>query len=128
MLKSAEILNQEFSSALPQPVRIGIGIHSGSLVMARIGDDEHGYMSTALGETVTVASRLENATKELLADCLVSRATLQTAGLPIPTTEHREIHMTDRNEPIAAYPLESTIAAVEGDSHESAAEPAGAQA
>ncbi len=134
MLKSAEILNQEFSSALPQPVRIGIGIHSGSLVMARIGDEEHGFMSTALGETVTVASRLENATKELLADCLVSRATLQVAGLPIPATEHREIHMTDRSEPIAAYPLESTIAAAEGGDlpeepeDQSEAEPAGAQA
>lgn len=124
MLNSAEILNQEFSSALPQPVRIGIGIHSGSLVMARIGDEEHGYMSTALGETVTIASRLENATKELLADCLVSQATLQTAGLPIPTTEHREIHMTDRSEPIAAYPLESTIAAAEGEEQHPAAEPA----
>ena len=128
MLKSAEILNQEFSSALPQPVRIGIGIHSGSLVMARIGDEEPGYMSTALGETVTLASRLENATKELLADCLVSRETLQVAGLPIPTTEHREIHMPDRNEPIAAYPLESTIAAAEGEEPHKAAEPASAEA
>ena len=128
MLKSAEILSQEFSSALPQPVRIGIGIHSGSLVMARIGDEEPGYMSTALGETVTLASRLENATKELLADCLVSRETLQVAGLPIPTTEHREIHMPDRNEPIAAYPLESTIAAAEGEEPHKAAEPASAEA
>ncbi len=128
MLKSAEVLNQEFSSALPQPVRIGIGIHSGSLVMARIGDEEHGFMSTALGETVTIASRLENATKELLADCLVSRATLQVAGMPIPTTEHREIHMSDRSEPIAAYPLESTLAAAEGDEQHSDAEPAAADA
>ena len=85
-------------------------------------------MSTALGETVTLASRLENATKELLADCLVSRETLQVAGLPIPTTEHREIHMADRNEPIAAYPLESTIAAAEGEEPHETAEPASAEA
>ncbi len=105
MLKSAELLNGEFSSALPQPLRIGIGIHTGLVVMARIGDEEHGYMATALGETVTIASRLEHATKEFLSDCLVSRDTLQAAGMPIPTTEHREIHMVSRNEPVVAYPL-----------------------
>ena len=108
MLKSADILNEEFSSALPQPLRIGIGIHTGSVVMARVGDEEHGYMVSALGETVTIASRLEAATKELLSDCLISRETLQTAGLPIPTTEHREIHMVSRGDPIIAYPLAST--------------------
>ena len=122
MLKSASLLNTEFSAALPQPLRIGIGIHSGNVVMARVGDEEHGYMSTALGETVTVASRLENATKELLSDCLVSRETLQTAGMPIPTTEHREIHMVSRSEPIIAYPLASTT--LPDDAAEKPAEPA----
>jgi adenylate cyclase len=111
MLKSSEILNGEFSSALPQPLRIGIGIHTGQVVMARVGDDEHGYMATALGETVTIASRLENATKELLSDCLISKETLRAAGMPIPTTEQREIHMTSRNEPVTAYPLATAEAA-----------------
>ena len=81
--------------------------------MARVGDEEHGFMSTALGETVTIASRLESATKELLSDCLVSRTTLQAAGLPIPTTEHREINMVNRADPLIAYPLGSTISVVE---------------
>lgn len=113
MLKSADILQEEFSAALPQPLRIGIGMHTGPVVMARVGDEEHGYMVSALGETVTIASRLEAATKELLTDCLVSRDTLQAAGLPIPSTEHREIHMVSRGEPIIAYPLRSAVAAAE---------------
>ncbi|MGI9422969.1 MAG: adenylate/guanylate cyclase domain-containing protein [Hyphomicrobiaceae bacterium] len=113
MLKSTDILNTEFESALPQPLRVGIGIHTGPIVMARVGDEEHGFMTTALGETVTLASRLESATKELLSDCLVSQATLQTAGLPIPTTEHREINLINRAEPLIAYPLASTITATE---------------
>jgi adenylate cyclase len=113
MLKSTDILNTEFESALPQPLRVGIGIHTGPIVMARVGDEEHGFMTTALGETVTLASRLESATKELLSDCLVSQATLQTAGLPIPTTEHREINLINRADPLIAYPLASTITATE---------------
>ncbi len=111
MLRSADLLSGEFSSALPQPLRVGIGIHTGRVVMARVGDEEHGYMATALGETVTVASRLEASTKELLSDCLVSRDTLQCAGMPIPTTEQREIHMTSRPEPVIAYPLAIAYAA-----------------
>lgn len=111
MLKSADILNAEFASALPQPLRVGIGIHTGPIVMARVGDEEHGYMVTALGETVTIASRLENATKELLSDCLISIDTLKAAGYPIPTTERREIHMVSHSEPIIAYPLASTVEA-----------------
>ncbi|MGI9524632.1 MAG: adenylate/guanylate cyclase domain-containing protein [Hyphomicrobiaceae bacterium] len=122
MLKSADALNAEFSSALPQPIRVGIGIHSGKLVMARVGDEEHGFMATALGETVTIAGRLEAATKELLTDCLVSRDCLQAAGLPIPTTEHREIHMADQNEPIIAYPFTIAVAQEE-DNFQVAPEP-----
>ena len=110
MLKSADILNEEFSSALPQPLRIGIGIHTGSVVMARVGRRGARLYGLGLGETVTIASRLESATKELLSDCLISRETLQAAGLPIPTTEHREIHMVSRGDPIIAYPLASTDA------------------
>ncbi len=106
MMRSAETLNREFAAALPQPLRIGIGIHTGKLVMARVGSEEHGYMATALGETVTVANRLENATREFLADCLISQATLQAGGLPVPATEQREIHMASRAEAITAYPLE----------------------
>lgn len=106
MSRSMDVLNEEFASALPQPLRIGIGVHTGNLVMARIGDDDHGYMATALGETVTVANRLENATKELLADCLISKDTLDAAGMPLPATEHREIHMASRAEALTAYPLE----------------------
>jgi len=110
MMRSAETLNSEFAAALPQPLRIGVGIHTGKLVMARVGDEEHGYMATALGETVTVANRLENATRELLADCLVSQATVQAAGLPVPATEKRDIHMTSLTEPITAYPLDQVKA------------------
>jgi len=105
MLKVAETLNVEFSAVLPLPLRVGIGIHSGPLVMARIGDEDRGFMVTALGETVTVAGRLEAATKDLLTDCLISKETLQAANQTIPTTECREIHMPGIREPIVAFPL-----------------------
>ncbi len=84
MLKVARRLNSEFSSALPMPLRVGIGIHTGKAVIARVGDAERGYMMTALGETVSIASRLETATKELLADCVVSDEAVAASGLALP--------------------------------------------
>ena len=113
MLKSMERLNHEFEAALPMPLRVGIGLHTGPLIMARIGDDEHGYMVTALGETVTIAASLEAATKERLADCLVSQETLIAAKRPIPQTAVREIIVPQRAEAVLAFALSQADAAKE---------------
>jgi len=103
MLKVARSLNAEFGSALPMPLRLGIGIHCGPAVIARIGDEERGYMVTALGETVSIASRLESATKELLADMLVSDAAMQCSGLTLPGAMVRHVQMRGHDEPIKAH-------------------------
>lgn len=105
MLKVADALNAEFSAALPLPLRVGIGVHTGPIVMARIGDEERGFMVTALGETVTIASYLEEATKDLLTDCLISQTTFDASRQGVPSVEPREIHVPGLNEPIVAYPL-----------------------
>jgi adenylate cyclase len=110
MLKVADTLNAEFSAALPLPLRVGIGVHTGPLVMARIGDEERGFMVTALGETVTIAGRLEAATKDSLTDCLISQASLDEAKHSIPATEQRKINVPGITEPVVAYPL--TMSAV----------------
>lgn len=103
ILRAARMLNSEFGSALPIPFRVGIGIHSGSAVIARVGDDERGYIVTALGETISIASRLEQATKELLADMLVSEAAVQAAGSKPPNAIPRDVPMRGYDEPIKAY-------------------------
>lgn len=103
ILRVARTLNAELGSALPMPLRIGIGVHTGSAVIARVGDDARGYMVTALGETVSIASRLESATKELLADMLVSDAALHASRARLPGAVVREVPMRGHDEPIKAY-------------------------
>ena len=105
MLRAMDTLNGEFAAALPIPLRIGIGIHTGPVVMARVGDETRGYVVSALGETVTIASQLEAATKERLADCLVSKDTLVAANRPVPESAQREIYLPTRSDPIIAFPL-----------------------
>ncbi|HXF55215.1 MAG TPA: adenylate/guanylate cyclase domain-containing protein [Hyphomicrobiaceae bacterium] len=105
MLKAVRTLNGEFGSALPMPLRVGIGIHTGPAVIARIGDEERGYMTTALGETVSVASRLEAATKELLADCIISQECVDASGLSLSGPVQKEIHIRECEKPITVHAL-----------------------
>jgi len=105
MLKASRALTTELGSALPQPIRLGIGVHTGHAIIGRIGDDARGYTLSALGETVSIASRLESATKELLADCLVSADTAMAAGLKLAMTKKHEVHARDRAEPITVHAL-----------------------
>ena len=57
---------------------LSVGVHYGPIVMGDIGSDKR-LEFAVLGDTVNVASRLENATRELGCRCLISRDLLQAA-------------------------------------------------
>ena len=111
MLKVTQALNAELGSALPMPLRVGVGIHTGPVVLARVGDVERGYMMTALGETVSIASRLEGATKEFLADMVVSDTTLAASGLSLSGSMPRELHVRSREQPLKVHTANETVTA-----------------
>jgi adenylate cyclase len=79
IVRRLERLNRHWQSTGAVPLRIGIGIHSGEVVAGLIGPDarvEYG----AVGDSVNVACRIEEHTKELGATILVSKAVVDQLG------------------------------------------------
>ena len=77
-------LNQSLHEELPIPLSMGIGLHTGTAILGRIGAVHRADSPariTALGETVNLASRLEAKTKDLGVEVIVSAQCAAAAGL-----------------------------------------------
>lgn len=86
MVEQVETLSQALAGELAEPLKIGIGIHCGPAVVGRMGYGSTIHL-TAIGDTVNVASRLQDLTKEYACSLVISeqvaeQAGLQAAGLP----------------------------------------------
>jgi adenylate cyclase len=73
MLESVRAWNAERARAGAPPVRIGIGLHYGPVVLGDIGGEAR-LEYAVVGDTVNVASRLERLTRELSATMIASGA------------------------------------------------------
>jgi adenylate cyclase len=129
-LKVADRLNAEIGVAVTQPIRFGVGLHTGRLVVAEIGDVERGYRLAPIGVTVVIADRLQEATKEFSADCVVSAETLAAARLAPKDGRAVAIHYKNGDAPVAAwaYPTRRELARLLGRREAAEAEPAKAPA
>src|SRR5262245_19020871 len=72
------------------PFDVGVGIHTGEVMLFQLSVGGSGDL-TAVGDTVNVASRLEQKTKELGWPIVVSKATLDHAGAAFQVREVRDV-------------------------------------
>jgi tRNA A-37 threonylcarbamoyl transferase component Bud32 len=78
------------------PFDVGVGIHTGEVMLFQLSVGGSGDL-TAVGDTVNVASRLEQKTKELGWPIVVSKATLDYAGAGFDIREVRDLTLAGRD-------------------------------
>lgn len=98
-----DALNQSLHEELRGMLEMGIGLHSGTAILGRIGAAGRSSGAggvTALGDTVNTASRLEGACKELNMQAIISKAVLDKAGVDGAALGFRRIEIRGRAQPI----------------------------
>ena len=103
IVRAVDALNREYGAALPLPLRIGIGIHTGDAITGAVENDNLGRREITVGETVMVASQLESATRRVLADVVVSEDTIRASGRSYVGTTQLKIAIKGREKPLTAY-------------------------
>jgi len=88
MLFRLDRLNHDMSAELPQPLRIGIGIHFNEAIVGAMGPPNSQIIS-AIGDTVNTCARLESLTKDYNCSLVVSRQAADAAGLDM---SHETLH------------------------------------
>ena len=96
---NVEELNRFLGHDLQEPIRFGIGIHGGEVIIGDIGYRDH-MVFTALGDAVNVAARLQDMTKSLACEVILSEEVRITAGLAADDLPQREVAIRGRAEPM----------------------------
>jgi adenylate cyclase len=99
MAQALERLNQELERDLGAPLRMGIGLHVGPVIIGEMGFGRTTTL-TAIGDPVNVASRLEALTKEVGVQLVVSARLGERAGVDLTGFELREIEIRGRRRPL----------------------------
>ncbi|MBN8220547.1 MAG: adenylate/guanylate cyclase domain-containing protein [Spirochaetes bacterium] len=91
MFEELDNYNQHRRDQLYDPIDMGIGIHTGSIMVGTVGEQER-MDGTVIGDSVNFASRLESLTKTYGAHILISEATVRL----LPNRNRYKMRFLDR--------------------------------
>lgn len=108
MAEALDQLNETLAHDLAQPLKIGIGLHAGTVIVGEMGY-ARAISITAIGDAVNTASRLETMTKEFGVQMVVSRRVAKRAGVDLRAFPRRAIEVRGRREPMTVYLVASAL-------------------
>jgi adenylate cyclase len=109
MVSALAALSQALKEELDAPLRIGIGIHAGRAVVGHMGRGVAMYL-TAVGDTVHVASRLQDLTKEYGCQLVISDSVAEQAGVNVSAFPRSELMVRNRRNPIVIRSIDDVQA------------------
>jgi len=83
MIERLKVVNRWIEEKGLDPIKIGIGIHTGNAILGNIGS-ENKLDYTIIGDNVNLASRIEGLTKQYGVPLLITEDTYQQLNSPIP--------------------------------------------
>jgi adenylate cyclase len=92
-------LNEFLRGDLKEPLRFGVGIHGGEVIIGDIGSPGH-IVFTALGDPVNVTARLQDMTKALACEVILSEEVRVRAGLADDAFPATEVTLRGRDAPM----------------------------
>ena len=104
MQRRVEALSRTLQAELAEPLRIGIGMHSGVAIVGTMGPPE-APIHSAIGDTVNIAARFEGMTKAYGCVLVVSAETLAQAGVEPKDAPLHRVRVRGRNERLDVYAI-----------------------
>jgi adenylate cyclase len=98
-------LNDLLRADLPEPIRFGIGIHGGEVIIGDLGSPGHAVF-TALGDPVNVAARLQDMSKTLACEAVISEEVFETGALSPGALPQTKVDIRGRVEPMTVRTAE----------------------
>jgi adenylate cyclase len=105
MIANVDALSRALAAELAEPLKIGVGIHCGPAIVGRMGYGSTVHL-TAIGDTVNVASRLQDATKEYNCQLVISHEVARRAGLDAARFARHELTVRNRREPLTVLAVD----------------------
>lgn len=105
MQRSLHRLCKKWAAEGKPLIEMGVGLHTGVAILGNIGSDRR-IEYTAIGDTVNVASRLEQATKILGCSILLSETTYLGAKDKFPFKSLGSLSLPGRKEQISVYTID----------------------
>lgn len=114
MLQELDRFNEDQAKKGGVHIRIGIGIHSGMVIAGNIGSDRK-MEYTVIGDTVNIASRVQDLTKEFGVEIIITQGCYDGTQRAVPARLLPPVHVKGKEHALTVYEVpRAEVAAVEG--------------